>query len=110
MLLAGLAAGDTAQQQFWQLFTHFSGKQVGLPGIALPVIAAIGHASWVGYTAVRLKRQQSHVPLCNTIASLLQGQEAADACASGVGRGSGFSLDVQRTGADDARRFNARFV
>ena len=21
------------QQQFWQLFTHFSGRQVGLPGI-----------------------------------------------------------------------------
>jgi hypothetical protein len=30
MLLAGLAAGDAAQQQFWQLFMHFSGRQVGL--------------------------------------------------------------------------------
>lgn len=39
-----------------------------------------------------------------------QGQEAADACAQGVGRGTGFALEVQRSAADDASRYTARFM
>jgi hypothetical protein len=66
--------------------------------------------------SLRLARQHrqgaamSYVDLQAQPGLLLQGQEAADACAVGVGRGSGFSLEVQRSGADDARRFNAHFV